>query len=285
MVDYPLDRALAYGFFHSISAFCNAGFDLFGQVHGAFSSITHYASDWVVTLTIGGLIVFGGLGFPVIMELYKNRGVKRLTLHAKLVIQATIILIVLGALIIFALEFNNRTTIAGLNPSGKFLGSLFQSITPRTAGYNTLDIGEMRVASWMIMIILMFIGASPSSTGGGVKTTTFGVLMATVWATIKNRDEIEIFQRRLPRDLIYKALTITMIALTWITLVTMIMSLVEPFIYVRLLFEVVSAFGTVGLTTGITPALTDLSKWLLAITRSQMGRLGPLTVMGGAIAV
>lgn len=276
--DFPMDRAFAFGFFHSVSAFCNAGFDLFGQVYGPYSSITHYVNDWTVTLTIGGLIIFGGLGFPVIIELIKYPKNKRLSLHTKVVILITGLLILVGAILLFIFEINNRNTIGGLKISGKFLGALFQSITPRTAGYNSLDISKMKVASWLIIIILMFFGASPSSTGGGIKTTTFGVLLATVIATARGKHDVEMFERRFPQELINKSITIMFIALTWVFLVTLVMSVVEPQSLIRLLFEVMSAFGTVGLSTGITPTLSDISKISLIITMF-IGRVGPLTVM------
>lgn len=277
-MDFPFDRALAFGFFHSVSAFCNAGFDLFGQVFGKFSSITHYVNDWVVTLTIGGLIILGGLGFPVIVELIRFPQKKRLSLHSKLVIFMTTILIIAGAILIMLIEFSNSKTIGGLNINGKFLGALFQSITPRTAGYNSLDVSQLRTGTWFIMIVLMFIGASPSSTGGGIKTTTFGVLAVTVAASIKGRENAELFERRIPTDIVYKAITILTIALSWVSLVTLVISLIEPYAFIRLFFEVMSAFGTVGLTTGITPGLANISKILLIITMF-IGRVGPVTVI------
>ncbi len=276
--DLPMNRALAFGFFHSISAFCNAGFDPFGQVYGKFCSITPYVDDWIITLTTGGLIVFGGLGFPVIIELFKYPKIKKLSLHTKTVVLVTALLIATGMILIFLIEANNPKTVGGLNFSGKLLGALFQSITSRTAGFNTLNISQMKNASWFIMIILMFIGASPSSTGGGIKTTTATVLIASVIATIRGRQDVEIFERRFPQDLINKAFTITFIALSWVCLVTLIMSLVEPFSFIRLFFDTMSAFGTVGLSTGITPSLTYLSRLLLILTMF-IGRIGPLTVM------
>ncbi len=278
MRDFPLPRALAFGFFHSVSAFCNAGFDLFGQVYGPFTSITHYVGDWTVTLVIGSLIVLGGLGFPVIVELLKYRQTKHLSLHTKVVLSLTAILIVIGTFLLLIFEFTNQNTIGNSEPQVKFLGSFFQAITPRTAGYNSIDISKMRIGSWFIMIVLMFIGASPSSTGGGVKTTTFGVLMATVAAAIHGKEDPEIFERRISKDLIYKAITIVTVALGLVTFVVLVMSLIEPYNFIQLLFETVSAFGTVGLTTGITPNLTDLSRVLMIITMF-LGRVGPVTVM------
>lgn len=278
LFEYPIDRALAFGFFHSVSAFCNAGFDLFSQVFGPFTSITHYVGDWTVSLTIGGLIILGGLGFPVIIEILKYPQKRRLSLHTKLVLKMTLMLLLSGTIIIFLFEMTNLKTIAGLNWNGKLLGALFQSITPRTAGYNSLDISQLRTGTWFILIVLMFIGASPSSTGGGIKTTTFGVLLAAVLATINGKEDAEVSERRIPKDLVYKAMTVTMLALSWVAFVTLILSLMEPYTFIQLLFEVVSAFGTVGLTTGITPLLCDTSKILIAITMF-IGRLGPLTIM------
>jgi trk system potassium uptake protein TrkH len=275
--DFPVDRALAFGFFHSVSAFCNAGFDLFGQVYGSYSSLTHYVSDWIVSVVIGGLVVCGGLGFPTIMEIARYPRTHKLSLHAKVVIKMTTALIITGALIILAIELNNGNTIAGLGVSGKFLSAVFQAITPRTAGFNTLAIDRLHPATWFFMVILMFIGASPSSTGGGVKTTTFGVMIATIFTTVKGKDDVELFERRLPKDLVYKAVTIITFALGWVGFVSLVMSLVEPFAFLRIFFEVMSAFGTVGLSTGITPDLTDISRILLMLTMF-IGRVGILTV-------
>jgi trk system potassium uptake protein TrkH len=278
MQQFPLDRAIAFGFFHSVSAFCNAGFDLFGQVYGPFSSITHYVSDWLVSPVIGGLIVFGGLGFPAIMELAHYPKDKKLSLNTKVVIKVTTLLILVGALFIILIEITNPKTIGGQNFSGKILGALFQSITPRTAGFNSLDIARLKPATWSLMVILMFIGASPSSTGGGIKTTTFGLLIATIMATLKGKDDVELFERRLPKDLVYKALTLTTFAFGWVCFVTLVMSTVEPYVFLRLFFEVMSGFGTVGLTTGITSHLTDISRLLLIMTMF-IGRVGILTVV------
>ncbi len=275
--DYPVEEALAFGFFHSVSSFCNAGFDLFGQVYGPFSSITHYVGDWVVTLTIGGLIVAGGIGFPVIVELLRFPRTRKLSLHTKLVLAVTSILIAAGTVLILFFENVNPKTIGGLDFSGKLLSALFQSISPRTAGYNSLDMTALFPATWFIMILLMFIGASPSSTGGGIKTTTFGILMATVGATVKGKTDAQMFERRIGKDLVYKSLTITVLALAWVSFVAVVMSLLEPHAFIKVLFEVVSAFGTVGLTTGITPTLTDVSRILIIITMF-IGRLGPLTI-------
>jgi trk system potassium uptake protein TrkH len=277
MQQFPFERAVVFGFFHAISAFCNAGFDLFGQVYGQFSSLTHYVSDWLVAPVIGGLFVIGGLGFPVIMELARYPRTKKLSLNTKVVIKVTTFLILVGTIIIFLLELTNPKTIGGQDISGKILGAVFQAITPRTAGFNTLDIAQLRPATWFLIAILMFIGASPSSTGGGVKTTTFGLMMATIMTTLKGRSDVELFERRIPKDLVYKALTQITIAFGWVCVVTLIMSTVEHYDFIRVFFEVMSGFGTVGLTTGITPKLTVISRILLIITMF-IGRVGILTV-------
>jgi trk system potassium uptake protein TrkH len=278
MQQFPPDRAIAFGFFHSVSAFCNAGFDLFGQVYGPFTSFTHYVSDWLVIPVISGLFVCGGLGFPTIMELYRYPRIKKLSLNTKVVIKVTTLLILGGALIILVIETTNPKTIGGQNLSGKILGAVFQAITPRTAGFNSLNIDQLRSATWFLMVILMFIGASPSSTGGGIKTTTFGLMIATILATLKGKDDVEMFERRIPKDLVYKALTMTTFAFGWVCFATLVMSTVEPYAFLRLLFEVMSGFGTVGLTTGITPRLTDISRLLLILTMF-IGRVGILTVV------
>lgn len=275
--DYPLGRSIYMGIFHAVSAFCNAGFDVMGDLAGPFSSFTSYVSDPVVSLTVCGLIVIGGIGFPVIQELYHYRKMRRLSLHAKLVLKITAVLIITGTILVFLFERSNPQTMGRLGSGGKLLAALFQAITPRTAGFSTLNIGAMRLGTLFLLIMLMFIGASPSSTGGGIKTTTFGVLLATVIATIRGYDEVEIGKRRLPKDLIFKALTIAVLALALVITVTLVLTFTEKATFIQILFEVTSAFGTVGLSTGITPNLTDPARILIILTMF-IGRLGPLTV-------
>ncbi|MCL6615426.1 MAG: Trk family potassium uptake protein, partial [Firmicutes bacterium] len=275
--DYPLGQSIYMGIFHGVSAFCNAGFDVMGRLTGPFSSFTSYVRDPVVSLTVCALIVTGGIGFPVIQELYRYRKTYRLSLHAKLVLKVTAALIILGTAAIFLFEYNNPATMRPLGLGGKILSALFQSITPRTAGFSTLNIGAMRLGTLFLLIMLMFIGASPSSTGGGIKTTTFGVLLATVIATIRGYEEVEIGKRRLPKDLIFKALTIAVLALALVITVALILTFTEKATFIQILFEVTSAFGTVGLSTGITPNLTDPARILIILTMF-IGRLGPLTV-------
>ena len=275
--DYPLGKSLYLGLFHAVSAFCNAGFDIMGRLTGQFSSFTKYVADPVVSLTVCGLIITGGLGFPVIQEIIHYRRDRRLSLHAVLVLRTTLFLVLGGAILIFLFETGNPATFGGLGWGGRSLAAIFQSVTPRTAGFNTLGISSMRVGSVFFMILLMFIGASPSSTGGGIKTTTFGVLMATIIATISGHEETSLMKRRLPRDLILKAVTIFALAMTLVITVTLLMTFTEKAGFIDLLFEVTSAFGTVGLSTGITPNMTDVGRIFIIITMF-VGRLGPLTI-------
>jgi trk system potassium uptake protein TrkH len=195
-----------------------------------------------------------------------------------LVLQVTGILLLGGTLAVLGLELSNPHSLKSLTWAGKLLGAIFQSITPRTAGFNTLDIGNLRDGTLFVMIILMFIGASPSSTGGGIKTTTFGVLIASVISTARGRDDVEMHERRLPHDEILKAMTIATLAMGLVTGVTLILSVTENARFLEVLFETASAFGTVGLTMGITPNLSDIGRALIMATMF-MGRVGPLTVV------
>lgn len=272
--DMPFAKALYYGMFHSISNFNNAGFDLMGE----FSSLTKYVSDPIVNLTVCALIILGGIGFIVMAEVYEYRKTKRLSLHTKVVLTTTAILIVLGTLFIFILEFTNAKTLQPLSPAGKFFGALYQSVTARTAGSNTISIGDMRQSSLFLIIVLMFIGASPGSTGGGIKTTTFATLLGAVWAQIKGREDVIFYRQRILPHMIYKSLTVTMIALFIVIVVSMILTITEPGKdFLMILFETVSAFATVGLSMGLTPDLSDFGKIIISLTMFA-GRVGPLTI-------
>ena len=264
--------AVYYGYWHAVSAFCNAGFDLFGN----FSSLTNYVDDLTVNLTVTSLIILGGLGFTVIFDVWNNRSWNKFSLHTKLVLSTTLVLLVFGTVVIILLEMNNPETLGELSWKGKILASYFQSVSPRTAGYNTVDIGKMQDATLFFTIILMFIGASPASTGGGVKTTTVGVMIAAIWALVTGKNDAEIFQRRINKNIIYKAFTVFFIAAILVSVVTMMMSISEGFSFLRILFEVVSAFGTVGLSTGITSSLTVHGKLWVIVTMFA-GRVGPVT--------
>lgn len=271
--DMPIGKALFFGAFHAVSLFNNAGFDIFGN----YRSLTLYVEDPIVNIAAMMLIITGGLGFVVMSDLMEFRKNQRLSLHSKVVLSMTGTLIAVGAIVIFVFEFSNSKTLGSLDWSGKIWSSFFQSVTPRTAGANTLDYTALRQATVFFTIILMFIGASPGSTGGGIKTTTFTTLIGAVVAMIRGRDDIVLFRYRLGKDRIFKALTITLISLGLVIVVTMILSMTEDQAFIKLLFEATSAFGTVGLSVGVTPELSNVGKIVIALTMFA-GRLGPLTL-------
>lgn len=272
--EYGLAKGIYFSIFHSISAFCNAGFDLIGQ----FRSLTPYAENPTIILTIAALIVVGGLGFAVWYEIFNYRKVRRITLHSKFVIVVTAILIIGGTILMYIFEYNNPATMEPMSFKGKLLSSLFASITPRTAGYNSISTTDMTPAGRFLTIILMFIGGSPGSTAGGIKTATAGILIMTVISIIKGRGETEVFERRISKDTIYKSLAIAIIGITLVTTVTMILSITEVGASLEyIIYEATSAFGTVGLTLGLTTKLSIIGKIIISFTM-YCGRLGPLTI-------
>ncbi|MEK3770201.1 TrkH family potassium uptake protein [Paenibacillus sp. FSL R5-0887] len=271
--DMPLGKAIYYGIFHAVSMFNNAGFDIFGD----FRSLTDYVYDPLVNIIVMFLIVSGGIGFIVMSDLVEFRVTRRLSLHSKVVLSTSTGLILIGALVIFIFEFTNTRTLGSLNFGGKILSAFFQSVSPRTAGANTVDIAGLRQATQFFIVILMFIGASPGSTGGGIKTTTFTMMIGAVIAMLRGREDVVLFRYRLAQERIYKALTITLLALLLIASVSMILSTTEDSNFLAILFETTSAFATVGLTMGLTPELSAIGKVLLCLTMFA-GRLGPLTL-------
>lgn len=268
-----LKKAVYYGLFHSISAFNNAGFDLMGN----FKSLTGYVSDWVVNLVVMGLIIFGGLGFYVLLDIYEHRHFNKFTLHSKIVITITLLLIAIGTLLIFLFEYNNPKTLGPLDFPTKILAALFQAVTPRTAGFNTLSLSDMTIASKFLTIILMFIGASPAGTGGGIKTTTFAVILYTVLSVIQGEEETVLCKRTISRNIVYKAVAISFISVFIIFSVTMVLSITETSNFLTVLYETTSAFGTVGLSLGLTPELSTVGKIIIIFTM-YTGRVGPLTL-------
>lgn len=277
--DFPIGKAVYYGFFHAISNFNNAGFDLMGD----FRSLTNYVDDPVVTLTVCFLIIFGGLGFIVINELYEYRETRRLSVHTKIVLMTTVILTVCATILIYLFEYGNDKTLGTLSEAGKSLGAFFHAITPRTAGSNTLPIADLTQSTLFLTIFLMFIGAGSGSTAGGIKITTFAVLIATVWSQLKGKEDVVLFRRRIELQTILKALTVAMCGLAIVIVVTFILSITEKGQnFIVYLFEATSAFGTVGLSMGLTPELSPIGRVLIIFTMFA-GRLGPIT-LGFAIA-
>jgi trk system potassium uptake protein TrkH len=282
-------RALYLAIFHSVSAFCNAGFALFPDNLAAFKQ------DWLVNFVVCFLIVSGGIGFLVLSELKRqyagakqqhlNIGIwPRLSLHTKLVLSTTLILIIVGTVMILIMEWSN--TLSSMTIPVKVLAAFFQSITTRTAGFNTITIGDMTNISLFTMIILMFIGASPGSCAGGIKTTTFSTLVLRGLASFAGRERPQVFHRTIPTNSVWKAISVTMVSIFLVVIGTMLLSVSElggiPHqqsrgTYIELLFEVVSAFGTVGLSTGVTGNLTVVGKLIITIIMF-LGRLGPLVV-------
>lgn len=275
---YGTLEGIGMSIFHSISAFCNAGFDLVGN----FRSFTMFKGDSVINFTIMILIIVGGLGFSVVLDIIKNKKLYKLSTHSKLILTITFSLTIFGAVVIFILEKNNPATLKFLDLKGQFLGSLFHSVTPRTAGFNTLDMSSLTDSTIFLTIVMMFIGGSPGSTAGGVKTATIGILLATVISVLRGQNDTEIYKRRISIDLIRKALAIVMIAGFIIIAITMLLSITEEATFMEVLFEVVSAFGTVGLSLGITPELSLIGRIAIIFTMF-IGRVGPLTI-GFAIA-
>jgi len=274
---YTFKTSMTFSLFHTISAFNNAGFSLYSNSLESFSS---YIPLNIVFML---LIVLGGIGFPVISELITFKRIRHLSLHAKVVLSVTAILILSGAALFLLLEFVNPESIGNRPLSTKILASFFQSITARTAGFNTINIGRLNPATALVIIFLMFIGASPGGTGGGIKTTTFATIAAAGLRSIRGKSEVTLFKRKLPPSLIYRALTLTTVAIVLIIISTIGILAFERISLKEVLFEVVSAFGTVGLTTGITSALSIPSKLILILTMF-IGRIG-ISTLSLAIAI
>ena len=272
--EYGFITGVGYSIFHSISAFCNAGFDLIGNGR----SLTPYVGDVVINFTIMSLIVLGGLGFSVVVDIVNNKGLKKLSLHSKMVLLITALLIGIGFILFSLLEWNNPETLGGLSLGGKLLGGLFQSITPRTAGFNTINTGGLTNGSLLLTIVFMFIGGSPASTAGGIKTATFGVIIFLVISVIRGREDTELFGRRISRSIVQRAITIGVVGMLLVIVFTMVLTITEVnFSFVEILFETVSAFGTVGLSMGITSELSGLGR-VVIIFLMFAGRVGPLTI-------
>ena len=271
-------NALWFGLFHSVSAFNNAGFSLFSD------NLMRWRGDVTVNLVITSLIITGGIGFFVLSELARRARRVRVSMHTKLVLTATAMLLVGGTVAILVLESGNPRTLGGLAWGERLLAAWFQSVSARTAGFNTIDIGAMTAPALFVMMALMFIGASPGGTGGGVKTTTFGVTLAALWTTVRGGDEPVVFGRRLSRDTVARAFFISLIAFLALNAIAGMLLLTEGRDLLRTLFETTSAFGTVGLSMGDNASVVSLSAFftplgkMLTMAMMFMGRIGPLTL-------
>lgn len=261
--------------FHSVSAFCNAGFDLMGK-YGEFSSLTTFQSDIVVQLTVMGLIVIGGIGFFVWADLVKCKlHFKRYALHTKIVLTTTLFLILSGWIGFYLLE--QEGALAGLNEGEKLLGALFQSVTTRTAGFNTIDQAALTDGGGILSIVLMLIGGSPGSTAGGIKTATIFIVLLNVVASVRNKDSITVFKKRISDDTVKQACSITTIYIILALVSAVAIMALESIELECALFETSSAIGTVGLTMGITPSIGAASKIILAFLM-YAGRVGGLSL-------
>ena len=260
--------------FHSISAFCNAGFDILGD-----TSLEAYSNNLMFMLTISSLIVLGGIGFNVYMDITLRKfKFKNFSVHTKLVLVSTLILLVSGTVLFLLFEGQNISTIGEKSLTNKVSGAFFQSVTTRTAGFASFNQKAMLESSAIMSILLMFIGGSPAGCAGGVKTTTFSLLILTTLAEIKGDTDINIFKKRISINALRKAIAIVVIALLWISTTVLLLTIFENHSFIDLLFETVSGLSTVGLTRDITSSLKNISKIIITITM-YLGRVGPMTLV------
>ncbi len=272
--EFGFSEGIYYGVFHSVSAFCNAGFDLMGRFE-AYSSLVRYADDWLVNLTCVSLILIGGLGFVVWRDLYQHRlQVRKYTLHTKMVLTALVFLIAVPTALFWLLERDG--VLAGLTGSGQFLGALFAAVTPRTAGFNTTDVAGMGDAGKLLTLVLMLIGGNPGSTAGGVKTTTVMVLLFYIVSMIQHRDGVNVYGRRLEDGMIEKAAIVFTLTMTMAVTASFLICAIDHLPLTDVLLETFSAVDTVGMTTGITRQTGPCSRIIL-ILLMYCGRIGSLS--------
>ncbi|MCI9082075.1 MAG: Trk family potassium uptake protein [Lachnospiraceae bacterium] len=270
---FGVAEGIWYGIFHSISAFCNAGFDLMGHFE-PYSSLSLYYDDLLVNLVIMALIIIGGIGFIVWDDISVHKWkIKNYLLHTKIVLTMTVILIVGGSICFYLFEQEN---FMGMDTKGQILASVFGAVTPRTAGFNTVDTGAYTEGTRMLTVILMFIGGSPGSTAGGIKTTTMMVIILYIWSTLRNKSGLNIYGRRMDEDSIKKAATVFFINLMLAAGCVLIMAGIEPLPLSDIFMEIFSAIGTVGISTGITRDVTIVSKYML-IFLMYCGRIGSMS--------
>jgi trk system potassium uptake protein TrkH len=270
---YGWQTGLWKSIFQSISAFNNSGLDIFG----GFRSLSGYQNDYLVLLTTAGLIIIGGISYLVLENIFRSRGIHKSSIDTKMVLLVTLILLLLGAVIIFIAEFNNPDTFGNMPLQIKILNAFFHAVTPRTAGFMSINIGAMGSYTLFVIMMLMFIGGASGSTAGGIKVNTVGLIVATIWNTVRGREFPGAFGKEFNTQQIYRALTLLVLAFLVIATAVLILSITDTFSFIRILFETFSAFGTVGLSTGITPGLSIAGR-LVIILVMFIGRLGPLTL-------
>ena len=284
--EYGWSKGLWLAIFHSVNAWNNAGFSLFKD------NLIGYQSSFLVVFIITMLIIFGGIGYQVILEMYlwlrdrilkKSIKMQRFSLDFKVATSTTVILLIIGFVAFFCIEIRNPETFGSLNLRNQILVAWFQSVTPRTAGFNTIDIGKMTTAGLFITIALMFLGASPGGTGGGLKTTTLRVLTSCTKTILQGKEEVLLYDRKIATSLILKAVGVLVGSVATVILATILISLTDPTLdFIQILFEVVSAFATVGLSTGITPSISPAAK-LILIGTMYVGRVGILLLMSAVL--
>ncbi len=270
---YSPGRAVWVSFFQSISAFNNAGFDLFGS----FKSLSDYQGVPLVILPTAALIFLGGISFLVVFDILKSRKWGRLSLDSKMVLTTTVSLLAFGIIVVLLTEWNDLDTLGAMSQPQRLLNAFFQSVTARTAGFSTINMANVADYTLFFTMLLMFVGGASGSTAGGIKLNTFGMLVATIWSTIRGRERAGAFGRQFNTQQIHRALTLVMFSIGLVSLVVFILTVTEEFSFLNLLFETFSAFGTVGLSTGITPDLSMAGRLIITSTMF-VGRLGPLTL-------
>ncbi|SDJ09798.1 TrkH family potassium uptake protein [Salimicrobium halophilum] len=256
--------------FHSISAFNNAGFSIWGD------SLSAYVQHPVITVVISFLFIIGGLGFTVVFDSWKTKEFHHLSLHTKIMLVGTLVLNIVSVFIIFILEMNNPSTLGQLSDFGKWQASYFQAVTPRTAGFNTLSISELEHSTLFYLITLMFIGGGSASTAGGIKLTTALIIILATVSFLKEREYVVAFERNIRMHLVMRALSLALLSIMVVIITVFLLNLTERAPFLDILFESVSAFGTVGLSMGLTPELSVAGKWIIIVTM-LVGKLGPLT--------
>ena len=268
--DTSAGRAAYSAVFHGVSVFNNAGISLYSD------SLTQFVDDPLVVFPITAAFVIGGLGFPILVEFRRRVRPKKWSLHTRIALGATALLLVIGPLSVLIIEWTNPLTLGPMGIWDKLQAAWFQGVTPRTAGFNTIDIGAQREPTLNIMTALMFIGAGPASTSGGIKVTTFAVLGFAMWSEVRGDADINVFNRRLPQSLVRQAMTIAFLSISAVFATAVALTAMSEFHLTDTLFESASAFGTVGLSTGITGALPAAGQFLL-ILMMLAGRVGPVT--------
>ncbi len=268
--DDSLGRAAYSAIFHAVSAFNNAGISLYSD------SLTRFAGDPLVVFPITAAFVIGGLGFPILVEFRKRVPPRKWSLHTRITLGATVVLLIAGPLLVLVFEWTNVATLGPMGVWDKLQAAWFQGVTPRTAGFNTIDIGAQREPTLNIMTGLMFIGAGPASTSGGIKVTTFAVLGFAMWSEVRGDNDINVFNRRLPVQVVRQAMTVALLSVGTVFAGAIALTAMSSFSFTQTLFEATSAFGTVGLSTGITNSLPGAGQFLLVLIMLT-GRIGPVT--------